>query len=899
MSKRGEDPNSFWLKLVSVFLMLLSLIGLLGALGFSLGKPFYFLFTETMGSLSWAGLILCFGAAIFLWIYSSDLMTSLSGKSGREDSGPSLGSNPDLRASSGPSSGSRKHRNRRKTQPADQGSLPKQKSNLKQNIDSGGIPLPAGKLVSLQGFNQYFSSPEWVEMKDADIKKVEDLEEIGKDFPSYFGAGGPHVSKRLARITSLKGLKDYIKEVDQEEKLEREILWQGNPTPKVTPRIHPEKPTPFSSVFKSQTDQEEFLAQFKGDGNPLDLEALDFVGNLREGSRTIDEAEKIAQVVETSVSKTGLEAKIISILMPEIMQKAASETSLETGLETSQETISTAEAETDYAEESTNAPILTLDSGDELLKTAGISLDMLEFEVPVAAASALKPTYAGQVAQLAQLVDKMHDQAEGAEKPQVVSSVARAEDWQYPDFDLLDAVVERIIIQDTETPKQLETILLDFGVKAKVIRVARGPVITRYELAPAPGVKISKIVNLADDIALGLAARDVRIEAPIPGKAAIGIEVPNKQARSVPFREVLETASFGEYPSKLKIALGKDIADQPIIADLVKMPHLLVAGATGSGKSVCITTIINSILFNASPDEVKFLLVDPKMVELSQYNGIPHLLAPVVVDPKKAASALKWIVKEMENRYELFAAAGVRDVERYNKMKAEETAISTPALPFIVVIIDELADLMMVAAGEVEEAICRLAQMARAAGIHLVIATQRPSVDVITGVIKANIPSRISFAVSSQIDSRTILDATGAEKLLGRGDMLYSPLGVNKALRVQGCLVTDDEVQRVIMHWKGLGRPEYLDPERLFAETPLKNEESNGPDDALFIDAGLLFIRTSMASVSYLQRRLKLGYTRAARLMDMLEEQGVVGAYEGSKPRQVLLTLEEFNERFG
>jgi S-DNA-T family DNA segregation ATPase FtsK/SpoIIIE len=497
------------------------------------------------------------------------------------------------------------------------------------------------------------------------------------------------------------------------------------------------------------------------------------------------------------------------------------------------------------------------------------------------------------------LVDKMHDQAEGAEKPQVVSSVARAEDWQYPDFDLLDAVVERIIIQDTETPKQLETILLDFGVKAKVIRVARGPVITRYELAPAPGVKISKIVNLADDIALGLAARDVRIEAPIPGKAAIGIEVPNKQARSVPFREVLETASFGEYPSKLKIALGKDIADQPIIADLVKMPHLLVAGATGSGKSVCITTIINSILFNASPDEVKFLLVDPKMVELSQYNGIPHLLAPVVVDPKKAASALKWIVKEMENRYELFAAAGVRDVERYNKMKAEETAISTPALPFIVVIIDELADLMMVAAGEVEEAICRLAQMARAAGIHLVIATQRPSVDVITGVIKANIPSRISFAVSSQIDSRTILDATGAEKLLGRGDMLYSPLGVNKALRVQGCLVTDDEVQRVIMHWKGLGRPEYLDPERLFAETPLKNEESNGPDDALFIDAGLLFIRTSMASVSYLQRRLKLGYTRAARLMDMLEEQGVVGAYEGSKPRQVLLTLEEFNERFG
>jgi len=471
--------------------------------------------------------------------------------------------------------------------------------------------------------------------------------------------------------------------------------------------------------------------------------------------------------------------------------------------------------------------------------------------------------------------------------------------WELPQLDLLDPVIKRVIIQDTETSKQLEKVLLDFGVKAKVIRVTRGPVITRYELAPAPGVKISKIVNLADDIALGLAARDVRIEAPIPGKAAIGIEVPNKHSRSVPLREVLETTSFGEHASKLKVGLGKDIADQAIIGDLIKMPHLLVAGATGSGKSVCITTIINSILYNATPDEVKFLLVDPKMVELSQYNGIPHLLAPVVVDPKKAASALKWIVKEMENRYELFAAAGVRDIERYNKMKAGGTVSCKPALPFIVVIIDELADLMMVAAGEVEEAICRLAQMARAAGIHLVIATQRPSVDVITGVIKANIPSRISFAVSSQIDSRTILDATGAEKLLGRGDMLYSPLGVNKALRVQGCLVTDDEVQRVINHWKKLGRPEYLDPERLFAETTVKNEESNGSDDALYIDAGQLFIRTGIASVSFLQRKLKLGYTRAARLMDMLQEQGVVGPYEGSKPRQVLLTLEEFNEQFG
>ncbi|MGI6119747.1 MAG: DNA translocase FtsK, partial [Desulfosporosinus sp.] len=359
------------------------------------------------------------------------------------------------------------------------------------------------------------------------------------------------------------------------------------------------------------------------------------------------------------------------------------------------------------------------------------------------------------------------------------------------------------------------------------------------------------------------------------------------------------TTSYQEYPSKLKVALGIDIANQPVIGDLIKMPHLLVAGATGSGKSVCITSIINSILFNATPEEVKLLLVDPKMVELNQYNGIPHLLAPVVVDPKKAATALKWIVKEMENRYEIFASTGVRDIEHYNKMKAGEMKNCTSALPFVVVIIDELADLMTVAAGEVEEAICRLAQMARAAGIHLVIATQRPSVDVITGLIKANIPSRISFAVSSQIDSRTILDATGAEKLLGRGDMLYSPLGTNKALRVQGCLVTDDEVKRVITHWKELGEPEYLNPEHLFTETTPSNEKCNGQDDALFIDAGRLFIKTGIASISYLQRKLKLGYTRAARLMDMLQEQGVVGAYEGSKPRQILLTLEEFNERFG
>jgi len=849
--KREKDPSSSWSKFISVFLFVFSLIGLLGgAFGIFFGKQIYSLFGLIMGSMAWFGLLLCLVLSIFLWNKSG---TQLSAR--------------DLRALG----------NRREMQPPDHESSDQlrksKKSMVKHDAVSKGISLPAGQLVSLQGFNQYFSSPEWVEMTDADTQRAEEMEDLGRDFPSYFGIGKSSYPNKPHKMKLLKGLDDYIEKVDHEAELERAIPRKESHTLANISRIPTEKPKRFSSAFESQTDQAEFLAQFKETVNPLkveinlsDEEIMDYVGDLRESSGTIDEAEKIAQVVEFANSKIELEAKMKTLV------------------------------EVAFEEELTNEPLLAADLQDEQSETVCTVIETKELEAPVAVALEVKPIYAGQVAQL---VEKMQDRLEETKKAQVVSTPERVVQWKFPAFDLLDLVPERVIIQDTETSKLLEKVLLDFGVKAKVIRVTSGPVITRYELAPAPGVKISKIVNLSDDIALGLAARDVRIEAPIPGKAAIGIEVPNKQARSVPFREVLETTSFGEYPSKLKVALGKDIADQPIIADLVKMPHLLVAGATGSGKSVCITSIINSILYNATPDEVKFLLVDPKMVELSQYNGIPHLLAPVVVDPKKAASALKWIVKEMENRYELFAAAGVRDIERYNKLKAGETIRETPALPFIVVIIDELADLMMVAAGEVEEAICRLAQMARAAGIHLVIATQRPSVDVITGVIKANIPSRISFAVSSQIDSRTILDATGAEKLLGRGDMLYSPLGVNKALRVQGCLVTDDEVQRVIMHWKGLGRPEYLDPERLFAETTLKNEESNGPDDALFIDAGQLFIRTSIASVSYLQRRLKLGYARAARLMDMLEEQGVVGAYEASKPRQVLLTLEEFNERFG
>ncbi|MDR3602449.1 MAG: DNA translocase FtsK 4TM domain-containing protein [Desulfosporosinus sp.] len=442
--------------------------------------------------------------------------------------------------------------------------------------------------------------------------------------------------------------------------------------------------------------------------------------------------------------------------------------------------------------------------------------------------------------------------------------------------------------------KTLEETLASFGVKVKVTQVTQGPAITRYEAQPAPGVKVSKITNLADDIALSLASASVRIEAPIPGKSVVGIEVPNKEVAMVHFREVLETAEFQGVASKLALCLGKDITGTPVIADLTKMPHLLIAGATGSGKSVCINTLIHSILFKARPDEVKFLLVDPKMVELANYNGIPHLIAPVVTDPRKAAGALKWIVTEMETRYELFAGAGVRDIVRYNFLRTQEKNGEHPPLPYVVVIIDELADLMMVAPGDVEDAICRLAQMARAAGIHLIVATQRPSVDVITGLIKANIPSRIAFAVSSQTDSRTILDMNGAEKLLGRGDMLYYPMGASKPMRVQGCYLGDKEVENVVNFLQNQAKPEYQE----IPNMDLGTMEKSAPEDEHFYEAAKLFIDSGTASVSLLQRRLRIGYTRAARLMDLLEEKGVVGGYEGSKPREVLMTRGQLEMKF-
>lgn len=436
----------------------------------------------------------------------------------------------------------------------------------------------------------------------------------------------------------------------------------------------------------------------------------------------------------------------------------------------------------------------------------------------------------------------------------------------------------------------LEETLASFGVNATVVDVSQGPSITRYELQPAPGVKVSRIVNLADDIALKLAATGVRIEAPIPGKAAVGIEVPNKDVSAVFLRDVLETPEFQNAPSKLAVALGYDIAGLPIITDLGKMPHLLVAGATGSGKSVCINTLILSILYKAAPEEVKFLLIDPKVVELSVFNGIPHLMAPVVTDAKQAASALRWAVQEMEKRYQLFAAAGVREIKRYNNMVPQGNQ-----LPYIVVIIDELADLMMAAPVDVEDAICRLAQMARAAGIHLVLATQRPSVDVITGIIKANIPSRISFAVSSQVDSRTILDMAGAEKLLGKGDMLFYPVGAPKPLRLQGAFVSDSELEDVVEYTKKQAQPEFS-ADVFSAEIATENEAFD-EEDELLDDAIRLIIETGQASISMLQRRFRIGYSRAARLIDMMEQMRIVGPHMGSKAREIIATAEIIQAR--
>lgn len=480
---------------------------------------------------------------------------------------------------------------------------------------------------------------------------------------------------------------------------------------------------------------------------------------------------------------------------------------------------------------------------------------------------------------------------------------AQEESYVFPPISLLqkptgqEKGTDKKSIQATAI--KLQKTLASFGVDAKVTNITKGPTVTRYELTPSVGVKVSKIVNLSDDIALNLAAKSIRIEAPIPGKAAVGIEIPNANNEAVFLREVIDSEKFKKAESKLTFAIGKDTAGDIAIGDIAKMPHALIAGATGSGKSVCINSIITSILYKSKPSEVKLILVDPKMVELSGYNGIPHLLIPVVTDPKKAAGALNWAVQEMVNRYSLFASKGVKDIKGYNKIiEQEESGIK---LPQIVIIIDELADLMMVAPNDVEDAICRLAQMARAAGMHLIIATQRPSVDVITGIIKANVPSRVAFTVSSQVDSRTILDSAGAEKLLGKGDMLYFPVGEIKPLRMQGAFVTEKEVENIVDYIKNHTTSTY--DENIIESIEKSNKkgrEEEGEDakeaDPLLNDAIDLVVDLGRASASTVQRRFSVGYARAGRIIDQMELRGIISGPDGSKPRQVLISKEEWQE---
>lgn len=494
---------------------------------------------------------------------------------------------------------------------------------------------------------------------------------------------------------------------------------------------------------------------------------------------------------------------------------------------------------------------------------------------------------------------------------------SNSDGYVFPPFDLLERGKETTKDSDAllqETAAKLQDTLKTFGVNVTLTDIAQGPTVTRYELEPEPGVKVSKIVGLADDIKLRMAATDIRIEAPIPGKAAVGIEIPNANNATVMFRDLIETETFVNAASKISFAVGKDLGGQVVVADIGKMPHMLIAGATGSGKSVCINTLIMSILYKATPDEVKLIMIDPKVVELSVYNGIPHLLIPVVTDPKKAAAALAWGVSEMTDRYNRFAEMNVRDLKGYNKKVAtlinedssEEDKLKYQKMPQIVIIVDELADLMMVAPGDVEDSICRLAQLARAAGIHLIIATQRPSVDVITGLIKANMPSRVAFSVSSGVDSRTILDMNGAEKLLGKGDMLFYPQGYPKPARIQGAFVSDSEVSAVAEFLINENKGSVADnasssemEEKVFSSVSASQSSDSSSDsdrDELYEQAGRFIIETEKASIGNLQRKFKVGFNRAARIMDQLAEDGVVSESEGTKPRQVLMSMEEFEQ---
>ncbi|WP_033543353.1 FtsK/SpoIIIE family DNA translocase [Planococcus sp. CAU13] len=542
-----------------------------------------------------------------------------------------------------------------------------------------------------------------------------------------------------------------------------------------------------------------------------------------------------------------------------------------------------------------NEPVAAENSYD--FETESVYMDVPEEPIISAFTENVKPKAQPVKEKKASAEDTEEDATSGDVQLMTTAEELENEEYQLPPMELLtlpphsDQSGEYAGIQ--KNAKKLEKTFQSFGVRAKVTQVHLGPAVTKYEVLPDTGVKVSKIVSLHDDLALALAARDIRIEAPIPGKSAIGIEVPNSSVAIVSLREVLESEENNKPDSKLLFGLGRDVTGQAVMTELNKMPHLLVAGSTGSGKSVCINGIITSIIMRAKPHEVKMMMIDPKMVELNVYNGIPHLLAPVVTDPRKAAQALKKIVSEMERRYELFSHTGTRNIEGYNeyvRVFNEENEEKHPKLPFIVVIVDELADLMMVASNEVEDAITRLAQMARAAGIHLIIATQRPSVNVITGVIKANIPSRIAFAVSSAIDSRTILDMGGAEKLLGRGDMLFLGAGQSKPVRVQGAFLSDSEVEKIVDFAIEQQKAQYQED---MIPTEVEESSMDEETDEIYDEAVQLVTEMQTASVSMLQRRFRVGYSRAARIIDQMEQRGVVGPYEGSKPRTVLVQKQE------
>ena len=546
-----------------------------------------------------------------------------------------------------------------------------------------------------------------------------------------------------------------------------------------------------------------------------------------------------------------------------------------------------------YRDEEYEAPVIPI---TPITDTSKVDVEYIEPEK-------INPVSTDEIKTSEEKEDKVD--LKGIEGVSLNEIVDDEEAYRFPPLDLLKAPAGGVSsANDHEaTGEQLVNILRSFGVETKIINISVGPAITRYELQPAAGVKISKITNLADDIAMNLATAGVRIEAPIPNKPAVGIEVPNRNTKIVTVREIIDSKAFTTAKSKLTVAMGKDIAGSPIVTDIAKMPHGLIAGATGSGKSVCINSIIVSILYNATPDEVKLLMIDPKVVELGVYNGIPHLLVPVVTDPRKASGALGWAVTEMEKRYKLFAENDVRNLEGYNRLAEKRDDLIK--MPQIVIVIDELADLMMTAPREVEDAICRIAQKARAAGMHLLIATQRPSVDVITGIIKANIPSRIAFAVSSAVDSRTILDMGGAEKLMGKGDMLFNPVGAIKPRRIQGCFVGDDEVEAVVEYIKGIRTNEYdseimdeIERQAAANDNPKGGKDTGGSDDAdPMLQAAIeCVVEQGQASTSLLQRRLKLGYARAARIMDEMAERGIVGPYEGSKPRAVLISKAQLLE---